>query len=302
LNTVAFSTPSVIHFCRRHVAALASALSFAIGLAIVFASLNSFAQSIPDIRHLPRLSANLPKGTIAWATIDQLHPLQPQTGKREVTDKEAKFENLLRTNFEKFSPDLYEYLYSKTMIPVFIGKTPRSDSRYGKEKILGFASDRTHTANAMAELIEYYYGKRGLREPIYDAKDRPVNVVIVRVASNLSGYTPTRFANAMVKNNHGYFVNWSQADDGSTVLEPITFKQLPEKVYQTTDNPFRSVISSLIHNNDIQKRNTDFYQFRKAEKLANAEVVTWDSISEDASDKNYRRAVDDCADFFNSNR
>src|ERR1035437_335633 len=90
-----------------------------------------------DIRNLPRLSEDLKPGTLAWATVDQLHPMQPQTGKREVNRKRKVFKELQTEDVAKFPKKLFKMMIKEDYIaPIFIGKTPENDSRYGKEDVL----------------------------------------------------------------------------------------------------------------------------------------------------------------------
>ena len=254
----------------------------------------------PDILSLPRLARGLPVGAIAWATINQLHPTQPQTGKREVTRKSRDFEALLPKDNSKFPKKLYEDLYHDSITPVYIATTPPQDSRYGQEPVLGYVTDRTHGSNAMGEMIKKTWGKKALRAPILDDKGRPLNFVIVQVRGDLSDKTPGRFAAYMVQNNFGYLKLWSRAKDGSTAISDISFFQLPENVMDTTDNPYRALVGELQHEKKLRRVATDFSQFIDAEGLLSHHVVSWDQISLDASDKVYGKALKAAEDFFNS--
>jgi hypothetical protein len=257
--------------------------------------------NVPSMSDIPRLQAGLPPGTIAWATVDQLHPLQPQTGKREVRRKRKSFRDLLSENEEKFPKKLYKFLYrGGIIVPVIIGKTPKTDSRYGSQDFLGYNTDRTHSSNALADLIYKKYGKKGLSEPIYDENGRPLNFILVKVVEDRSKLAPSLFSKLMVREDHTYLRLWSRGRRGNTVITDIDFNELPEKVYETTDNPYRGLIGEAQNKHYVGKSDTDFSQFAQAEALYNGTDIKWDDISSEATDKQYDKALEQTEKFFDS--
>lgn len=260
------------------------------------------AQAIPDIKDLPRLRAGLPPGTIAWATPDQLHPTQPQTGKREVQRKAEKLKDLLRANGGKFSRKLYEYVYQKRLIPVYVAKTPESDSRYGKEEILGYATDRTHGSNAQSQVIKDIYGKAGLSQVIYDKDGRPLNFILVKVMEDDTYMSEKEFKKYMVENDHCYLYKWSRGKKGVTDVQKISFYDLPERVLDTTDNPYRGLVGRLQYLGLLGRSDSDFSQFVVAEALLKYNVVDWDSISLQATERSFTRAIREAKFFLMSKK
>lgn len=250
-----------------------------------------------DIEKIPRLSADLPEGTVAWATLDQLHPTQPQTGKREVIRKIDMFKDAMKDDGKKFSKDFFE-LAQKQMAPAYIAKTPLSDSRYGKEPVLAYITDRTHGSNALSELYVKKFGPEALSKPLFDKKGRPLNYVLVKVSGNKTALSETQFKDFMVKENHTYLENWSRGKKGETVIEKITFDQLPEKIIQTTDNPWRAYIGEL-QDEGLRRVAVDYSQFKMAKELNNSGEVTWDDLT--SSEKKYEHAKEKGMKFFNKN-
>jgi hypothetical protein len=255
---------------------------------------------VPSMADIPRLQPGLRPGTIAWATVDQLHPLQPQTGKREVRRKRKIFKRLLPENAEKFPKKLYKYLYGEIIVPVIIGKTPKTDSRYGTQDFLGYNTDRTHSSNALADIIYKKYGKKGLSEPIYDDNGRPLNFILVKVVEDRSKLAPSLFSKLMIREDHTYLRLWSRGRRGNTVITDIDFNELPEKVYETSDNPYRGLIGEAQNKGYVGKSNTDFSQFTQAEALYNRTEIKWDDISSEATDKQYDKALEQTEKFFDS--
>jgi len=255
---------------------------------------------IPDIKDIPRLAAGLAPGTIAWATPDQLHPTQPQTGHREVARKVEDFEALLKKNVQKFSKKLFKDAYTDSVSPVYIAQTPESDSRYGTEAVLGYITDRTHGSDAQSQMILKTYGEKALSEPIYDSSGRPLNFILVKVMGDKSNLSPSAFADFMVRTKNCYLKLWSRGSKGKTVISDISFDQLPEKVIDTSDNPYRGLIGALQHEDELGRSTTDFSQFVDSQALVDNNVVTWDEISLQAGKKVYKKAEEKAATFFKS--
>lgn len=257
-----------------------------------------WASPTPDIRTIPRLRAGLEPGTIAWATVDQLHPTQPQTGKREVKRKREKFEDMQKRG--EFSQQLFEYLYNEGLSPVYIGVPLAGDSRENEMSELGYLVDRTHGSNALADLYVKLYGRKSLHDPIYDSDGRPLNYVLVKVQGDLSKKSSTDFVHYMVENRFCYLKLWKRRDGGGTRIRDIAFSDLPETVYQTTDNPYRSLIGALQHEHELGRSSVDFSQFVDAEALIHEHIVEWDDISKKASDESFHKALKRADDFFES--
>ena len=252
-----------------------------------------------DILELPRLSKKLSPGTLAWATVDQLHPMQPQTGLREVLRKTDDFVELLQRARGKFPDELFETMLKRNyIIPVYLGNTPGYDSRYGREEILAYGTDRTHKASALAYAYRRVYGLESLSEPVFSKRGRPLNVVLVRVMENKTDLSAEQFAKKMIQDRHVYLEQWSRGKKGGVQIDKITFPELPEKVYETGDNPFRGVIGALQHQGWLERIPVDFSQFALAKKLAQSGVVNWDDISLEATSKRYKGALERAADFF----
>ena len=254
--------------------------------------------SIPDIRDIPRLQAGLPPGTIAWATVDQLHPTQPQTGKREVNRKIEKVKKFLKAKGEKFSQELYEFEYEKAISPIYVANTPRSDSRSSQEPVLGYMTDRTHGSNAISEMFKKVYGKPGLKQPIYDLQGRPLNFILVRVLADHTEMSENQFNQFMVDHQYCYLKNWVRGKKGITEIQSILFADLPERVTETTDNPFRGLIGDLQHQGRLGRSDYNFSQFIAAEALVKKNIIQWDEVSLSASDKIYEKALKKASDFF----
>jgi len=261
---------------------------------------NSADIQVPDMQDIPRLKAGLAPGTIAWATPDQLHPTQPQTGLREVKRKAKRFEDMLKDDGKSFSKELLEFAYKNSVSPVFIAATPKKDSRAGEMDVLGFITDRTHGSNAQSHMIKKIYGKKGYREPIYDERGRPLNFILVKIMGDQSKMSEKEFAEFMVKNKHCYLKDWKRGADGETIVEDIDFAGLPETVYQTTDNPYRGLVGALQHDKELGRSDSDFSQFVDAQALLKHKIVEWDEISLDATDKEYNKAEKAAAKFFAS--
>ncbi len=250
-----------------------------------------------DIEKLPRLSADLPEGTVAWATLDQLHPTQPQTGKREVLHKIDMFKDAMKDDGKKFSKDFFK-LAQKQMAPAYIAKTPIGDSRYGKEPVLAYITDRTHGSSALSELYVKKFGPEALSKPLFDKKGRPLNYVLVKVSGNKTAFTEAQFKDFMVKENHTYLENWTRGKKGETLINKISFDQLPEKVIQTTDKPWRAYIGEL-QDEGLRKVAVDYSQFKMAKKLNASGEVTWDDLT--SSEKKYEHAKEKGMKFFKKN-
>jgi len=276
-------------------------LSLFLALGLLSPSI-SWAQdgAVPDIKDIPRLRAGLAPGTVAWATLDQLHPTQPQVGMREVLRKAKRITELLKDGGKKFSKELYQRMYRKGIAPVYIGQTPASDSRYGTQRALGYNTDRTHSTHALAKVIKEVYGKKALSEPIYDEKGRPLNFVLVKVMADQSQMSEKEFAEWMVANKDCYLENFIFKKNGDTEIEKIAFSQLPEKVYETTDNPFRGLIGEMQNQDMLAKSEQDFSEFEKAEALVRNNVVRWPQIDENASEKEYAAAEKDADRYLRS--
>lgn len=257
----------------------------------------SFAKP-PDIQSIPRLQAGLPVGTIAWATPDQLHPTQPQTGKREVLRKTERFKELLKDGGASFSKDLYELSYEKSISPVYIGPTPKTDSRAGHEPVLGYITDRTHGSNAQSEMIRQAYGDLAMSQPLFDKKGRPLNFVLVRVMADRSMLSVEEFNAEMVANRRCYLKKWVRGSSGETLIQPISFESLPERVVDTTDNPFRGLVGELQHEKLLGRSQVEFSQFVYAEALQSHHILDWDEISLSAQPQAYKNAHIKAAAFF----
>ncbi len=268
---------------------------------VASASEKAAQPEIPSIQELPRLQAGLKPGTIAWATPDQLHPTQPQTGIRAALRKlEKNFRPLLAKNKNNFSKELYEFAFERSVAPVYIAKTPRDDSRFGRQNVLGYITDRTHGSFAQSQLIEEVYGSEALIDPLFDKKGRPLNFILVKVMADESESTTKEFEDFMIKNKHCYLNNWSRSATGETIISPIAFGELPEQVLETTDNPFRGLVGDLQHEKELDRSSENFSQFTLAEALLKSQLVAWDEIKLTSSKKDYARAFKRAADFFDS--
>lgn len=243
---------------------------------------------VPDIRTLPRLTKGLPAGTIAWATVNQVHPAQPQTGKREVRYKLKRFQTMLPDHPHKFPKELYEYLYKFASSPVYIGPTPSNDFRAGAVSVLGYVTDGTHDTEGLGNMIVERFGEEGLSKAQFDEKGRPLNFILVKVLADQSNLSPEEFAQFMEKGNLTYLKRWERAADGQTRIESIGFFDLPETVMQTTDNPYRGLVGKIQRDGKLGKIETPFSQFIAAEHLVPA--VDWDEISLEATTKAYEKA------------
>jgi hypothetical protein len=244
------------------------------------------------ILSLPRLSADLPDGTLAWATIDQLHPTQSQTGRRTVKERRNKFEDLLKEDGDEFSKKLFKELREHYVVPVILANTPEYDTRHGHLSALGFMTDRHHTTQALAELYLRTYGKKAIYKPIYDEKDRPLNFVLVRVVSNKTHLSTKELENFLTRKNRSYMDNWTRSWDGGARIREIDFRSLPETVLETTDNPFRGFVSDMQERGIIPKNQRDFSQFRIAESILENKLATWDEVSHKPGNDEYEEAVD----------
>jgi hypothetical protein len=257
---------------------------------------------IDDIRDLPVLAPGLKKGTIAIAFPDQLHPTQPQTGFKELKKYKIPFiENLLKEADGGYPKDLFKALLKHQSIsPVYLHAPLRGDSRYGKMDVLGWTTDRTHGSDAQSQVYEEVYGKKGLRHLLYDKKGRPLNFILVQVMEDTSDMSDSQFAQFMVEKNHSYLSYFSRRKDGGTSVRKISFRDLPEKVYETTDNPYRGVVGVLQRKDDLGRSSSDFSQFVIARALAKSGTVTWDEISDEASKKDYKKARKAAVEFLSS--
>jgi len=252
-----------------------------------------------QIHEIPRLSGDLPEGSLAWATVDQLHPAQPQTGFREVQSTTQDFLQLLRHSAGDFPTGLFETLLKKGyIIPVHLTRTPEWDSRSGRQDVLGFATDRTHEAAALALAYASFFGQEGLSEPRYDAEGRVLNFILVRVVQNHCDLRPSQFAERMEQGQNCYLTEFYRQSDLSSGFRRLKFWDLPEKVHQTTDNPYRGLIGALQRRGEIKKTGVHFAEFDLAAELARLGVVHWDEISSRAGPKRYQRALQRAADYF----
>lgn len=275
---------------------------FAMGLALASIAVagDDASSEPPDIRQLPRLREGLPPGTIAWATIDQLHPMQPQAGFREVKRKSGTLKEKLGKNENKFSEELYKFFYKESLAPVYVGPVPAWDSRFGRMRSLGYLTDRTHSSFAHSRVIKRVYGEHALSEPIYDKQGRPLNYVLVRVERDWSTMNEDDFARAACAERRCYLKRWNRAQSGETTIEDIPFAALPEKVYQTTENPYRDLLGDLQHDDKLARSSVPFSQFYLGEVLATDTdpVVSWDDIQSDAKDGDYDKAKGKAAKYF----
>jgi hypothetical protein len=253
-----------------------------------------------DIRTLPRLRAGLAVDTLAWATVDQLHPTQAQTGLREVNRKARDFVELLEKRKEgRFPNELYDTLLARNyIVPVYIGKTPEQDSRYGREEVLGFATDRTHTAAALAKAYKKFFGESAYQQPQFSGHNRVINFVLVRVKGDKADLSCDKFGAYMVEHNHCYLEHWTEGANGAAAIKRLKFWALPEKVCETEDNPYRGVIGQLQHLGVLRRSPVEFSQFIAAKVLEQAQVVKWSDIALDVGSNAYAKAVDKAAEFF----
>lgn len=263
-------------------------------------------ENIPDIRSISRLNANTPAGTIAWATIDQLHPTQPQVGGREVRRKAAQLRKFMTTlTPQKF----YEYLYLNRQVPIFVGPVNSEDSRAGKYASLAYPTDRHHAASAMnAVLMELINSnpalyRNSLTEPMLN-QGFPTNVVIVRVVGNTlidsnGAITFAEFAKFMAAPdaNRAYLREWqpSTDKDGRAAKErpeitEIAFDKLPRTIWEMRDNPWRAA-AGLIKVSLPGYYGTDFAQFKTAEYLTSNGYLKYSDIGPGASFQSYYSSV-----------
>jgi hypothetical protein len=257
---------------------------------------------IDDIRELPVLAPGLKKGTIAIAFPDQLHPTQPQTGFKELKKYKIPFvEDFLKQTKSRYSKDLFKALLKHQSIsPVYLHAPLRGDSRYDKMDILGWVTDRTHGSDAQSQVYEEVYGKKSLRRLLYDKKGRPLNFILVQVMDDVSAMSDAQFTQFMVEENHSYLSYFSRRKDGGTSVRKISFRDLPEKVYETTDNPYRGLVGVLQRKDDLGRSPSDFSQFVIARALAKLGTVKWDEISQEASKKDYKKARKAAVEFLSS--
>ncbi|MFN7825272.1 MAG: ParB/Srx family N-terminal domain-containing protein [Pseudobdellovibrionaceae bacterium] len=264
------------------------------------ASASEFPSVKNEILSLPRLSEALPEGTLAWATIEQLHPTQPQTGKTAVKERRKKFEDLLKEDGEKFSKKLYKELKEKYIVPVIIGATPRYDSRFGLYPTLGYLTDRTHTTRALAEMYVRTYGPEAIRTTFVDERGRPLNYVLVRVTKNKAQLSTSEFERYLSTGNRSYLENWTRADSGETKIQRIKVSDLPETVLETTNNHFRGFVSDLQDREIIPGDSHDFSQFRIAETLLKKGLASWDEVSAKPGSRAYEAVVDRVEKYYES--
>jgi hypothetical protein len=267
-------------------------------------SLTQALSHINDIRKLPLLKKGLKPGTIAIAFADQLHPTQDQTGHKELRDfKIPFFEDLLKKDGKEFSENLFkEILKHKSISPVFLYPPLEADSRHGQFETLGWVTDRTHGSDAQSHVYKKAYGHSGLDQLLFDEKGRPLNFILVQVQEDLSHLSESEFIHYMQRNSHCYLEKFERTPDGETEIKKSSFRDLPEKVYETKDNPFRGLIGVLQHLKPkvLGHNNSDFFQFIDAKALAQSKVVSWDEIDKQASDKVYNKALKKAEKFFKS--
>jgi hypothetical protein len=245
---------------------------------------------VPDFKTIPPLSKDLPAGTIAWALINQEHPSQPQTGHWEVKRKFKIFRDLYKKADGKFPQELYERMYREFIVPGYLGPVKRTDKRYGKTDSLFYLDDRTHTSFGDAMAIEKTYGVKALSTPLFDDEGRPLNFILVKVIENKSDMTFRKFADFMTDNDHAYLQYWSEAKDGGTSIRRISFNDVPDQVYETTDNPFRSLVSWAQEKGIIGRSTSDFAQFVDAEIIVKNTKIGWGEIDDTASKKELKKA------------
>ena len=190
--------------------------------------------------------------------------------------------------------------FKESVAPVYIGKTPKFDSRYGRQDVLGYITDRTHGSYAQAKMIEEIYGPEALIEPLLDKKGRPLNFILVKVMADKSESTTKEFSDFMVDESHCYLKEWARGPDGETVIRPIPFAQLPEQILDTTDNPFRGLIGELQYEKELDRSTENFSQFTFAEALLKSQLIAWDEIKLSASEKTYEHAFKKASQFFES--
>jgi len=193
------------------------------------------------------------------------------------------FEEAMKNEGKKYSKDFLKAA-KKQIAPAYLATTPKSDSRFGKEPILAYITDRTHASNALAELYTEIYGPEALSKPIYDKKGRPLNYILVKISGNKTKLTEKEFSDFMIQENHAFLEKWSRGPKGETVINKITFKELPEKVLDTTDNPWRAFIGEMQDEGMLDKIPVDYSQFKIAKNIQGNDAVTWDDISEGEND------------------
>lgn len=254
---------------------------------------------VPALRDIPRLTADTPEGTIAWATIDQLHPTQPQVGGREVERKVVSLKKLK----QRLTPDkFYEFLYLNRQVPVFIGPVPPSDTRSGKYKGLAYPTDRHHAASAITTLETELMstdpvGRRdALSEPIL-VDGLPTNFVLVKVVGNKMTEGPTpptfaEFAKFMTEpgRNRVYLQDWKPGTGGLPAINEIPFENLPSRIWEMTDNPWRSA-TGLLKLSLPGLYGTDFAQFKTAEYLVSKGFLKYEDIGPEATFKTYVKSI-----------
>ena len=274
------------------------------GLMSICLTVQAYAQESElelDIEQIRPLEKGMKPGTIAYVLVDQLHPTQPQTGKREVERKIKNLKSKLKSNGQKFSKDFFKEMIDQ-MAPVYLAKTPQGDSRVGKYDFLAYLTDRHHGADAMSQLYKELYGKQGRHEVFVDDKGRALNVMLVRVVEDKTDLNEKEFSEFMVKNNRGFFEIWSEGSKGETRIDVLKFNQLPTHIWDTTDNPYRSVIGDLQKQKHLEKLNFEFSQFYLAKELVQAEVLQWQDISLSASDQDYEAGLEKAQIFFDENK
>ena len=252
--------------------------------------------STPDFDQIPRLRAGLPVGTIAWVLPEQLHPTQPQTGKREIERKKENLKKRLKDHGKKFSKKLYNFVYSQGPATAYISPSLTVET----SRPIVYITDRTHSTEAQSEMIRDLYGEKALTKTIKDSKGLPLNFILVQVMGDKSELSESAFVDFMVRERHCYLKEWSRAKDGTTLVQDINFEDLPQNVWQTTDNPYRGLIGELQSQALLGRTPMNFSQFIDAAALEKANVVSWDEIDLKAGKKTYANAVKKAAYFFSS--
>lgn len=268
------------------------------------AELKAELAKISDIRDLEILRPGLKPGTIAIAFPDQLHPTQAQTGHQELEEfKIPFFKDLMNKNPKNFSKQLFQAVLDHTSVsPVYLHAPLKGDSREGSMPVLGWITDRTHGSDAQAQVYEKAFGEKGLRKLLYDKQGRPLNFILVQVMDDVSNLNESEFIDFMQTNRHCYLKTFRRKKNGDTEIKKISFRDLPQDVTKTGNNPFRGLVGVIQHLDpkSLGRSSTDFSQFIDAQALVKHKVVKWDDISATASKKTYEKARRKAIRFFKS--
>ncbi|MGK5083711.1 ParB/Srx family N-terminal domain-containing protein [Bdellovibrionota bacterium FG-1] len=199
----------------RHLAYLVFLLLFGLG------ALPSLAKT------LPRCHANMAEGTECLGLINELHPTQPEVGKREVDSKREKFKALRKEGTEKF-----EKFKRAKIVPAVIGP-------YGGFYLV----DHHHTAIALSEIGE-----------------AEVYVKIIKNWSKLKVDQPlaTRMGRFWEKMKEQHLA-WFERENGN-ILDPLS-AEWPTSLAECGNNQLRAVVSELIENGVIEKVQKPFFEF-----------------------------------------